>query len=500
VFRDQRLGESRKDVDDYLSSREADRRIFLADLLVDRAHLVMLREQGHISGEVSSRIIAVLDELQQAQQQQPQVQQSGMIDPDSLGGGEDIHEAIESYVLSRSGPEGGRMHTGRSRNDEVATCIRLALRTEMLSLQGEQLSFIETLVALAEEHRESLMPGFTHTQHAQPTTLAHHLLAHADAALRDLARLEDAYGRINKSPLGAAAFASTGFKIDRMRTCRLLGFDGLVEGSMDAVSTRDFILEALAAMSILMVNASRLAEELILWSTSEFGYVELDNLYASTSSIMPQKKNPDTAELARGKTGSVMGSLFSALSICKALPQSYNRDLQEVTPHLWRAVDWTRSTVRILDGCLSSARFYLERMERASGAGFSTATELADSLVRITGMPFRTAHSIVGRIAAGSADNRNGAGRMPDMAELDEAAREVAGYSASERGYTEEDLARALDPRRNVAVRSNTGGPAPLETGRMIKERLVLIEAGRARLAERRQRVDRALEVLMAER
>jgi argininosuccinate lyase len=374
----------------------------------------------------------------------------------------------------------------------VATCIRLALRTEMLELMREQLSLIGTLVRLAEKHTQTIIPGFTHTQHAQPTTLAHHLLAHADAALRDLARLEEAYARVNHSPLGAAAFASTGFKIDRMRTCRLLGFEGLVENSMDAVSTRDFILETLAGLSILMVNCSRLAEELVLWSTSEFGYLELDNLYASTSSIMPQKKNPDTAELARAKTGSVLGSLLSALSICKALPMSYNRDLQEVTPHLWRALDWARSTVRILDGCVSSLKFNLERMEECAGAGFSTATELADSLVRITGMPFRTAHRIVGRIAA--------SGRRPGLAELDGIAREVAGFAASERGFCQADLERALDPKSNVALRANTGGPAPAETERMIKERLERIAAGEEQLSERRSRVERALEGLEAEK
>jgi argininosuccinate lyase len=401
-----------------------------------------------------------------------------------------VHEAIEAHILAQVGPEGGRMHTARSRNDEVATCIRLALRSEMLDLMAEQLSLINTLVRLAEKHTETIIPGFTHTQHAQPTTLAHHLLAHADAAGRDLARLEDAYSRVNKSPLGAAAFASTGFKIDRQRTCQLLGFEGLVENSMDAVSTRDFVLEVLADLSILMVNASRLAEELILWSTSEFCYLELDNLYASTSSIMPQKKNPDTAELARGKTGSVLGSLMAALTICKGLPLSYNRDLQEVTPHLWQGMDWARSTVRILDGCVSTLKFNLEKMEESSGAGFSTATEIADSLVRITGMPFRTAHSIVGRIAA--------SGRRPGMAELDEIALELAGFAASVRGFSAADLERALDPKSNVALRANTGGPAPAETGRMIKDRLGRIAAGEERLAERRGRVDRALEELRA--
>ncbi|MCK9441598.1 MAG: argininosuccinate lyase [Methanothrix sp.] len=479
MFRDQRLGECRQDVLDFLSSRKADERIFEADLLVDRAHLVMLREQGLISGEVCTRIMAALDDLMQAGSQ-------------SLGPGEDVHEAIEAYVLAFVGPEGGRMHTGRSRNDEVATCIRLALRAQMLDLMAEQLSLVKTLVRLAGKHIETIIPGFTHTQHAQPTTLAHHLLAHADAAGRDFYRLEDAYVRVNQSPLGAAAFASTGFKIDRQRTGHLLGFDGLVENSMDAVSTRDFILEVLADLSILMVNQSRLAEELVLWSTSEFCYLELDNLYASTSSIMPQKKNPDTAELARGKTGSVLGSLMAALSICKGLPMSYNRDLQEVTPHLWRGLDWARSTVRILDGCVSSLKFNLERMQQCAGAGFSTATEIADSLVRITGMPFRTAHSIVGRIAA--------SGGRPNMAELDLIAREMAGYSASERGFSEADLERALDPKSNVALRANTGGPAPAETQRMIKDRLERIAAGEERLAGRRSRVDRALGDLRAER
>lgn len=479
MFRDQRLGESRQDVLDYLSSREADGRIFQADLLVDRAHLTMLREQGLVPAQVCIKIFAALDDLMKE-------------GPQSLGAGEDVHEAIEAYVLARVGPEGGRMHTGRSRNDEVATCIRLALRTQMLDLMQELLSLQRTLVRLAEEHTGTVIPGFTHTQHAQPTTLAHHLLAHADAFARDLSRAEDAYRRVNLSPLGAAAFASTGFKIDRQRTAQLLGFDGLVENSMDAVSSRDFILEVLSCLSILMVNASRLAEELVLWSTSEFAYLELDNLYASTSSIMPQKKNPDTAELARGKTGSVLGSLMAALSICKGLPMSYNRDLQEVTPHLWRGLDWARSTLRILDGCVSSLRFNLPRLAASSGAGFSTATEIADSLVRITGMPFRTAHSIVGRIAA--------SGKMPGLAELDGIALELAGFRASERGFSEADLARALDPKSNVALRANTGGPAPAETERMVRDRRERMAAGEERLAGRRSRAEKALEKLQAER
>ncbi|HWQ20705.1 MAG TPA: argininosuccinate lyase [Methanotrichaceae archaeon] len=472
LLRGGRLGGISEDVLEFISSRDADKRIFEADLLVDRAHLVMLRDQGLISGEDSSRIIAVLDELDQAM----------------LGEGEDVHEAIEAYIISRVGQIGGRMHTGRSRNDEVATCIRIALRSEMLSLMDELLSLIRTLVELADKHKDSLMPGFTHTQHAQPTTLAHHLLAHCDALSRDLARIRGAYSRVNLSPLGAAAFASTGFDIDREKTCRLLGFEGLMENSMDAVSSRDFILEVLSDLSILMVNLSRMAEELILWSTSEFGYVELDNRFASTSSIMPQKKNPDTAELARGKAGSVLGSLVSALTICKALPLSYNRDLQEVTPHLWRGMDWARSTVRIIEGCFSTARFNLQRMEASAGAGFSTATEIADSLVRITGIPFRTAHQIVGRLAA---ENQN-----PTIQDLDACAQNVADIKPSQMGYSAEDLKRALDPRSNVAVRSRIGGPAPSETARMIFERQKMLDAMGGEIECLRSNVDHALDAL----
>ena len=475
MFRDQRLGETSRDILDYLSSREADQRIFKADLLVDRAHLVMLKEKSLISEEVYSKIISALDEIGEKM---------------PMESGEDIHEAIEAAVIARVGPDGGRMHTARSRNDEVATCIRLALREEMLELMAEELAYIRTLVRLAAEHIETIIPGFTHTQHAQPTTLAHHLLAHADAAFRDLGRLEDAYSRVNQNPLGAAAFASTGFDIDRTRTSDLLGFEGLVENSMDAVSSRDFILEVMAALSIIMINCSRLAEEMILWSTTEFGYLELDNLYASTSSIMPQKKNPDTAELARAKTGSTIGSFMAALSICKALPMSYNRDLQEVTAHLWRSLDWTRSTLRILEGSISTLKFNTERMEECSGTGFSTATELADSLVRITGMPFRTAHRIVGRIAAGK--------DVPGLARLDEISLEVWGFSVSERGFSENDLLRAIDPKSNVALQANTGGPAAAETARMIRERERMISAEKERLAGMRSRVDGAIEVLLS--
>lgn len=475
LLRGGRLGAIDRDVLEFISSREADSWIFEADLLVDRAHLVMLKDRGLIKEEEFSAIVQALDQL--------------FVEGEvALGEGEDVHEAIEAYVISRTGQVGGRMHTGRSRNDEVATCIRLALREQILGLVEELNSLVSTLVERAGKNTETLIPGFTHLQHAQPTTLAHHLLAHADALLRDESRLGDAYARVNLSPLGAAAFASTGFEIDREQTCRLLGFDGLLENSMDAVSSRDFILEVLSDISILMVDLSRMAEEIILWSTSEFAYLEIDDLFASTSSIMPQKKNPDTAELVRGKTGSVLGGLVSALAICKALPLSYNRDLQEVTPHLWRSVSLARGAVRIIDGCVSSLRFRTKRLEESAGAGFSTATELADSLVRKTGIPFRTAHQIVGRIATTNTS--------PSLEELDAAAEEVAGIRPSVMGYGRDDLARALDPHSNVALRSRPGGPAPAETERMVAWRREEVARRTARAEERREKARCALEAL----
>lgn len=472
LLRGERLGEISDDVLEFISSRDADRHIFEADLLVDRAHLVMLKERGLIAAEELSEIVAALDGIELAR----------------LGEGEDVHEAIEAELIARVGAIGGRMHTARSRNDEVATCIRIVLREELLGLMAEVNDLAEALVERAGEHKETVIPGFTHLQHAQPTTLAHHLLAHADALLRDFDRLRDSYHRVNRSPLGAAAFASTGFDIDRKRTAELLGFEGLLENSMDAVSTRDFLLEALSASAILMVNASRLAEELILWSTSEFGYLELDDLFTSTSSIMPQKKNPDTAELVRGKTGTVFGSLVAALAIVKALPMSYNRDLQEATPNLWRGISTTRGAVRILAGAVSSAKFNKERLEAASGAGFSTATELADSLVRRTRIPFRNAHQIVGALAAKR--------EVPTIRDLDEVAERIAGFRPSERGFGKKELEAALDPKENVAVRSRIGGPAPEETGRMVADRRKRIEENGCLIEEMKGRVDRALAAL----
>jgi len=372
----------------FLSSMRADRCIADADVLVDIAHVLMLEKQKIIDSDIAKQLLPALLELHD----------EGIPDEAFDDRFEDVHAGIESILIDAVGAEvGGRMHMGRSRNDEVATCIRMKLRDDILKQMAALLKVREVLVALASQHIESAMPGFTHLQHAQPTTLAHHLLSYEQSFSRDFDRLKDAYIRVNQSPLGAAAFASTGYPINRELTARFLGFEGLVKNTMDAVATRDFALEALSDLSILMANVSRLCEDLILWSTSFVKFVTLDDAFCSTSSIMPQKKNPDIAEIMRAKTGSVFGAYTGALLTVKGLQMSYNRDLQELTPNIWRGMRDAKESLRLLIDMLSSATFDTARMKEEAGKGFSTATELADTLVRSYGIPFRTAHNIVAR-------------------------------------------------------------------------------------------------------
>ncbi|MDQ1253561.1 MAG: argininosuccinate lyase [Euryarchaeota archaeon] len=463
----------------YTSSMEADRRIFEADIAVDLAHTVMLREQGIISKEDGSKILGGL----------LRIRDEGMEKLDFSY--EDIHISLESRLIDMVGEDvGGRMHSGRSRNDEVATCIRLALREDLAGLFEEIYALRSTLLTLAEKHINTLMPGFTHLQHAQPTTFAHHLCAHEAALCRDFDRTLDAFSRVNLCPLGAAAFASTGFNLNRKRTQELLGFEGLLENSMDAVSSRDFLIECASVFTNLMINLSRMAEEIVIWSSSEFSFIELDDMYASTSSIMPQKKNPDTAELMRGKTGVAVGALMSLVTICKGLPLSYNRDLQEATPNIWRSVETVRASVRIMEGMIRTMHVRAEVLATQSVTGFTTATELADTFVRETGIPFRTAHQIVGMLAKD--------GEKPTLENIDSAAEIVLGDSLSGRGLTKNMVREALDPVSNVKRRKLTGGPAPEEMRHYLSRRQTALELKRQEIRTLKDIIDSAFENLLA--
>ncbi len=482
VVRGGRLeGERTGDVAWILSSAGADRFIGEADLLVDLAHVLMLGRQGIVEPAHVRTLLGGLLALRD----------DGL--PASVydSAYEDVHAGIEAHLTAMVGEEaGGRLHVGRSRNDEVATCLRLRLRDELLALAGEVCELRRVLARTASSHVETVMPGFTHLQPAQPTTLAHHLLAYAAHCERDTARLLDCYARTNRSPLGSAAFASTGYPLDREWTAGRLGFSGVLENSMDAVSGRDFALEALSATAVLMAGASRLADELVLWSSPLVGFVVLDDAYCSTSSIMPQKKNPDTMELVRAKASTVAGTLAAALGIVKGLPQAYNRDLQELSPQLWRGIEETRRSIRVLAGAVGTARFRTGRMAEEAAAGGSTATELADTLVREFGLPFRTAHHVVARAV------RDG---TLDLAGLEAAAQASAGLSLVGAGLDQARIDRALDPLESVCVRTVMGGPAPDAVRVQLASAASRLARDRAFVEREEARVKARIDGLLAE-
>jgi argininosuccinate lyase len=466
VRRGRLTGERTGEMMHFLSSMTADRCIADADILVDIAHVLMLYKQQIIRHDTAKSILTALLDLFD----------NGIPESAFDDHYEDIHAGIESLLIGITGEDvGGRLHIGRSRNDEVVTCMRMKIRDDIIRQLSILCRLRETLIAIASGHENSFMPGFTHFQHAQPTTLAHHLLSYEQAFCRDYERLLSCFSRVNRSPLGAGAFASTSYPINREYTAELLGFEGLLVNTMDAVASRDFALEVLATLSLMMVNVSRLCEELILWSSGFIRFVSLDQAFCSTSSIMPQKKNPDTAEIMRAKCGSVFGAFTGALMTVKGLPMSYNRDLQELTPSLWRGMHDAKASLRLLIDMLSTATFDAARMQEEAGKGYATATDLADMLVRRFNLPFRTAHTIVGRAVSRG---------VLDLRTLDSAGEEVAGISFSGKGLTEEQVREALDVGASITQKRATGSPSPLCIRIDLEERRKQLEQDQNRLME----------------
>jgi argininosuccinate lyase len=428
---------------DFLSSLAADERIFAADLAVDRAHVVMLDEQDIIDAESTSAILDALGAIERA----------GF---GALPEGEDVHEAIESAVIDRVGPAGGRMHTARSRNDEVATCLRYRFRADLLDAIDAVRGLRAALLERAGEHASTTMPGYTHLQPAQPVTVGHYLASYEAALARDTERLRECYDRTNRSPLGSGAFAGTTFPIDRERTAELLGFESVLTNSMDAVSTRDFLLEGVSALAGIATTLSGLAEDLLQFANQ--GYLTIADDYASTSSIMPQKKNPDTLELVRASAGEASAGLNGLLTTSKGLPRAYNRDLQEATPHAWRTVDRVIQATDVAGGAIETATWNSDALSRAAREGFSTATGVAD-LLAAAGVPFRTAHEVVASAAE----------RLASEA-LEDPAAQRAAIEAAAAGVLDDpletyvstvNLETALDPAASVEARDSVGGPAP---------------------------------------
>ncbi|HJJ27774.1 MAG TPA: argininosuccinate lyase [Methanocorpusculum sp.] len=430
-------------VEDYLSSMRADREIAVCDLKVDMAHVLMLEKQQLIDSASAKKLLTVLHGYLE----------NGVPDGAFDETREDIHAGIEACLIEDAGADaGGRMHLGRSRNDEVATCLKMRTRELLLQTLAGTFELRRVLLARAEEHINTLMPGFTHLQHAQPTTLAHYLLSYENLFARDSSRIFDTYARLNKCPLGSAAFAGTGFNLDRDYTAELLGFASPMENSMDGVANRDFILESLADLSILMTNVSRMCEELILWSSPLVHFVVLNDAYCSTSSIMPQKKNPDTLEIMRAKSAAVCGELASGLTLVKSLPMSYNRDLQDLNPHLWSAFSQVGASLSLLAEIVDTAEFDEAAMKKQAKAGNTTATELADFMVREYNLPFRTSHNIVGRaVKLGSLD----------LETLEKAAKEVGAGSLKKKGLTQSLIDKVLNPRENLKAKKTFGSPNP---------------------------------------
>jgi argininosuccinate lyase len=483
MLRDGRLGEGVDEVfSEYSSSLVFDFNLFEYDIFGSAAHVIMLKEKRIIPAKDAKKILSGLSEILAG----------GIICLDMDPDAEDIHMVIEEHLTGVVGDAGGRMHTARSRNDQVSVDLRMWLRDCINDISSLMIDLQEAILAKASGNTGTIMPGFTHLQHAQPTTYAHHLLSHYDSLGRDLGRLTDLYMRVNRSPLGAGALATTSFPIDRHRTAELLGFDGLHENSQDAVGSRDVFLEALSDIAILMTTLGRMAEEMILWSTFEFGYVELPSELTSTSSIMPQKKNPDSMELLRAKSARTAGNLTSALTLMKALPYAYNRDLQELSPLVSDSLEMAETSLVLMDRAIRGVKVNKRRMAQMAGANYSTATELADLLVRKARIPFRTAHRIVGRTVAEA--SKKGVPLTKMSRSIKSIYKEETGHTLT---LTAGDMKAALDPRGAVDAKAIPGGPAPRAVKKALAQRKKALTFDKKAVSKRISSIERSQKMLM---
>lgn len=426
-------------VEDFHSSISFDQRLYKFDITGSIAHARMLGTIGILSTEETGKIIQGLETILKDIQQ-------GNVEFEI--GAEDIHMNIEKLLTQRIGDTGKKLHTGRSRNDQVALDFRLFLREEIDHTKDLLAAMLETLLDLSSNHLETWMSGYTHLQKAQPITLGHHLMAYVQMFLRDLGRLGDTRKRLNQSPLGSGALAGTTFSLQREDVAAELGFEGVTLNSLDGVSDRDFALEFLSCAAIMMMHLSRLCEELIIWSSGEFSFITIDDAYSTGSSIMPQKKNPDVAELVRGKTGRVYGDLMTLLTVMKGLPLAYNKDMQEDKECVFDAVDTIQKSLLVMRPMLATMKVNQDVMEREAKKGFTNATDLADYLAK-KNVPFREAHAIVGKLVL-VCSQRGCALEDLTLAELKTVSESF-----------DEDLYEAISLETCVQKRSVTGGPAP---------------------------------------
>ena len=380
--------ETDRDVYLFNASISFDKRLYRQDIEGSIAHAVMLEKQGILTTEEKDAIVKGLSTIRS------RLEDGSLTISDEY---EDIHSFVESTLTGMIGDAGKKLHTGRSRNDQVALDMKMYVRGEIIEIEGLLKEFQKILLRIMEENLETYMPGFTHLQKAQPVTLAHHMGAYFEMFVRDRSRLKNIYERMNTCPLGAGALAGTTYPLDRAYSASLLGFESPTRNSMDSVSDRDYVIEFLSAMSTIMMHLSRFSEEIIIWNSNEYGFVEIDDAYSTGSSIMPQKKNPDIAELVRGKTGRVYGALMGMLTTMKGLPLAYNKDMQEDKEGTFDAIDTTKECLIMFMQMMDSMKFRKDVMERSAAKGFTNATDAADYLVK-RGVPFRDAHGIIGRL------------------------------------------------------------------------------------------------------
>lgn len=416
-----------------------DKRFYEQDIKGSIAHVMMLCKQGILFEEEKKEIIAGLESILR------DVESGRLEITDKY---EDIHSFVEANLIERIGDVGKMLHTGRSRNDQVALDMKMYIRSEIISLQGLVVDLLRELLEIMKQNVDTIMPGFTHMQKAQPTTLAHHMGAYFEMFKRDHSRLKDIYKRMNTCPLGAGALAGTTYPLDRNYTAELLGFDGPTLNSMDSVSDRDYLIELMSALSTIMMHLSRFSEEVIIWNSNEYQFVEIDDSYSTGSSIMPQKKNPDIAELVRGKTGRVYGALMSILTTMKGIPLAYNKDMQEDKELIFDAIDTAKGCLSLFTGMISTMKFNKERMNESSRHGFTNATDAADYLVN-HGVPFRDAHGIVGQLVLYCIDK----GIALDDMSLEE-------YKAISPVFGE-DIYDAISMETCVNKRKTIGAPGP---------------------------------------
>ena len=422
---------------DFNASIGFDQRFFAEDVMGSKAHVKMLAKQGILTEKERDEILVGLESIQKDVADGTLAITAEYVD---------IHSFVEANLIERIGDPGKKLHTGRSRNDQVALDMRLYTRTQVEHTQELLRHLLTTILSIMEKHTETIMPGFTHLQKAQPITLAHHMGAYFEMFKRDVQRLEDIHERMNYCPLGSGALAGTTYPLDREYTAELLGFYGPTLNSMDGVSDRDYLLEYLSAMSTIMMHLSRFSEEVIIWNSNEYRFIEIDDAYSTGSSIMPQKKNPDIAELVRGKTGRVYGALMALLTTMKGIPLAYNKDMQEDKEMAFDAMDTVNGCIQLFDGMLETMTFREAVMEKSARHGFTNATDAADYLVG-KGVPFRDAHGIIGRVVLYCIDK--------GIAIDDMSLEELKGFSE----VFEEDIYDAISMYTCVNKRLTIGAP-----------------------------------------